>query len=177
MKKIFILIMVSISVSIHLYAQSTTNMVSSEIKFSIQNAGLTVNGALSNLSGEINFDPAKLSSSSIDVSVPISSIKTGIEMRDSHLKKEEYFNAAKYADIRLKSSFFVLRNEQYIGYFMLTLKGVSKNITIPFTASMQNGLLVLVGEFTLDRLDYKVGGKSLVMGNEVKVKLLVKVKQ
>jgi polyisoprenoid-binding protein YceI len=60
---------------------------------------------------------------------------------------------------------------------MLTLKGVSKNITIPFTASLQNGVLMLVGEFTLDRLDYKVGGKSIVMGNEVKVKLLVKVKQ
>lgn len=176
MKKIKMILIVFAFV-IKVTGQNTTTIVSSEIKFSIQNAGLTVNGSLSNLRGEINFDPTKLSNALIDVSVPVSSIKTGIDLRDSHLKKEEYFNAAKYPDIHIKSSFFVLRNEQYIGYFTLTLKGISKNITIPFTASLQNGVWVLAGEFSLKRLDYKVGAKSLVMGNDVKVKILVKVKQ
>ncbi len=157
--------------------KAQSQVVSSSIAFAIQNTGLTVNGTLSGLKGEINFNPEKYASSVIEVSVPVSSLKTGIEMRDTHLKKEEYFDANKYQEISLKSSFFGKRNDQYLGYFVLTIKGVSRNVTIPFSALSQNGLLILEGEFTMDRLDYKIGGKSLVLSNQVKVKIKVIVKQ
>lgn len=175
MKKI-ILAFIFLLIFGSLKAQQAISIVSSELKFSIQNAGVTVNGTLSGLKGEISFDPEKYTTAIIDVSVPVSTIKTGIAMRDAHIKKAEYFDAAKFPEISLKSSFFGKRNNQFIGYFMLTLKGVSKNVSIPFTATIQNGLMVLEGEFAIDRLEYKIGGKSLVMGNEVKVKIKVIVK-
>src|ERR1700759_210948 len=71
----------------------------SEVKFTIKNFGLNTNGTLSGLKGTINFNSSNLSASSFNVTVEVNTINTGVDMRDSHLKKEEFFDAEKYQNI------------------------------------------------------------------------------
>src|SRR6476620_10065302 len=71
----------------------------SEIKFVIKNFGLNTSGSLTGLKGTINFDPSNPAASSFNVSVDVNTVNTGSDARDNHLKKEEYFDVAKYSTI------------------------------------------------------------------------------
>ena len=61
----------------------------SSIKFKIKNLGISVTGSFTGLKGKIQFDPANLGKSSIEATVEASSVNTGIDLRDDHLRKEE----------------------------------------------------------------------------------------
>ena len=52
-----------------------------------------------------------LPASSFNVSVDVNTINTGVDSRDSHLKKEEYFNAEKYPTINFASTSIEKSNE------------------------------------------------------------------
>ena len=59
----------------------------------------------------------------------------------------------------------------YEGTFALTLKGTTRTVAIPFTFSEEGSTGTFNGQFTLNRLDYKIGGKSFLMGNDVTLKI------
>src|SRR5436309_520942 len=137
----------------------------SEIKFTIKNFGLNTTGSLNGLKGSIVFNPSDLASSSFSVSVDVNTINTGIDTRDSHLKKEEYFDAEKFPTINFVSTNITGNNNAYTVTGKLTMKGVTKVISFPFTTQNENGSLVLTGNFSIDRKDFGVGGSSAVLGN------------
>ena len=145
----------------------------SEVKFTVKNFGLNTSGTLSNLKGTIQFDPSNLSSASFNVSVDVNTINTGISMRDNHLKEKEYFYTEKYSTIRFVSTGVKPANDGFILTGQLTIKGVSKDISFPFTAVTQNGGMLFTGNFTIDRKDFDVGGSSAVLSNSVDISLKV----
>jgi polyisoprenoid-binding protein YceI len=165
-----------LSVSNFLWAQNQQQISESSVRFSIKNAGLLVEGSLGEVSGSIQFRPETAKQSKMAVSVKLNALKTGSELRDKHLKKKEYFDADMFPEITMVSKFFGVTETGYKGYFVLSLKGVSKDVVIPFTYTLQNQIGVLTGTFVLNRLDYGVGGKSIVMGDEVQITIEVKLK-
>jgi len=133
-----------------------------------------VNGSLSGLAASVDFDPENLVKSQISASVKVNTIKTGIDARDAHLKKGEYFDAASFPKIEMASTSFTKNSgDNYIGKFNLTIKGKTKNISVPFTFSESNGKGSFKGSFSINRLDFGVGESSFVLSDEVKVKLLL----
>ena len=145
----------------------------SEVKFTVKNFGLNTSGTLSSLKGTIKFDPSNLSGASFNVSVDVNTINTGISMRDNHLKGKEYFYTEKYSNISFVSTGVKPANDGYILTGQLTIKGVSKDISFPFTAVTQNGGMLFTGNFSIDRKDFDVGGGSAVLSNNVDVSLKV----
>jgi polyisoprenoid-binding protein YceI len=145
----------------------------SEVKFTVKNFGLNASGTLSSLKGTIQFNPSNLSNASFDVSVDVNTINTGISMRDSHLKREEYFYTEKYPNISFMSTEVKHANDGYIISGQLTIKGISKNISFPFTAVAQNSGMLFTGNFIINRKDFNVGGSSAVLSNNVDVSLKV----
>ena len=145
----------------------------SEIKFTLKNFGLNVTGHFSGLSGTIQFDPSNLSASSFNVSVDATTVNTGVDMRDNHLKKDEYFNTAKYPAINFTSTNITGDANGYTVSGHLTIKGTKKEISFPFTAARQGNGFVLSGNFSINRKDFDVGGGSAVMGSNVDVSLKV----
>lgn len=147
---------------------------SSKVSFKIKNAGITVNGTFGDVSGTVDFDPDNHVKGKMDVNIQATTINTGISARDNHLRKAEYFDVAKYPQINMKSRFFGKNKDgSFTGYFTLSMKGQSGNVTMPFTATEKDGKITFKGSFTLDRRDYKVGGNSLIMGDEVTVDIEV----
>lgn len=145
----------------------------SEVKFVIKNLGINTNGTFSGLKGTILFDPSKLSTSSFNVSVDVNTINTGIDMRDSHLKKEEYFYAEKYSNISFASTGIKSSNQGYTVTGQLTIKGITKEISFPFTAITQNNGMLFTGNFSINRKDFNIGGGSAVMGSNVDISLKI----
>lgn len=173
MKSVLSLLIVLLSTS-SIYAQSYKTVDSkSEIKFTIKNFGMNAGGSLSGLKGTINFNPSNLTASSFNVSIDVNTINTGVDMRDNHLKKEEYFNAAKYPAINFVSTGITGDQNGYTVTGHLTIKDVTKNISFPFTAASQNDGMLFTGNFSINRKDFHVGGGSAVLSSTVDVSLKV----
>ncbi len=140
------------------------------VTFTIKNFGINTKGEFKGLKGTINWDAANPANSSFNVSVDVNTINTGIELRDNDLKKESYFNATKYPTINFIST--AVSSGSVTGN--LTIKGVTKQITIPFTAtSSENGYL-FEGNFSINRKDFGVGGGSFALSGHVDVALKVR---
>ena len=145
----------------------------SEVKFTVKNFGFNTPGSLKGLKGSIKFNPSDVASSSFNVSVDVNTINTGVDARDSHIKKEEYFNAEKFPVISFSSTKIAKEKDSYIVTGNLTIKGVTRPISFPFTVQNQDNGLVFSGSITINRKDFNVGGSSAVLSNSVDVSLKV----
>jgi polyisoprenoid-binding protein YceI len=156
----------------HTFAQTKQQVSSSKITFKIKNAGIYVDGTLSGLEADIQFDGKNLKNSKMVASVKTSTINTENNGRDKHLKADDYFDVAKYPKITFATSNFAeSQSGNFIGYFDVTIKDKTKKVTIPFTFKNNT----FSGNFTINRLDFGVGSSSMVLGNEVKVSLEIVV--
>ena len=162
---------------INLFAQSQTYTptdAQSSVMFKIKNFGITVDGSFTGLSGAIQFDPNQLSSSKFEVTVNTASIDTGIELRNKHLKKEDYFDVKTYPQMKFISTKIESgAGEKFTITGKLTIKKITKEIKFDFTASKNATGYKFEGEFPLNRRDYNVGDSSFSMADDLKVFLTV----
>ena len=139
----------------------------SSVQFRIKNFGFNVTGTFTGLQGVIRFDPNNLAACHFEVSIDAKTINTGIDMRDKHLRKTEYFDVENYPQIKFSSVKISpsTKSGTLFIFGKLTIKNVTKDISFPFTAvPAENGYL-FKGEFKLNRRDFKVGGGSTVSDN------------
>lgn len=155
------------------FSQSQWEVTSSTVTFAIRNAGIEVDGQLGGFSGTISFSPEELSASRMYASLETSTIDTGIGARDASLRDEEYFDAASYPRITMKSTSFRKSGDRFIGVFTLKIKGVSKQIEMPFRFEEANGQATFTGSFEINRLDFGVGESSWLMSDDVTISIKV----
>lgn len=176
MKKISFFLVTLLCLSYSIYGQNNLKIKSSTVTFKIKNAGFYVDGYLKGFEGKVLFSKNALSGSSIEASVKTETINTGNKSRDNHLRKDDYFNAEKYPKISMKSKRFAnSQSGDFIGYFDLTIRDVTKEVKIPFTYKESNGIGTFKGNFTINRRDYNVGGNSMVLGDMVIVDVEIEV--
>jgi polyisoprenoid-binding protein YceI len=150
--------------------------VSQDITFKIKNAGLTVNGSFDGWRTELKFSPDKLGTSHLKATVEVNTIKTGIGLRDKHLKSDKYFDADSFKTITVESNKLYIKGTDYAGMFSVTIKGVTKEIEIPFQFNQFADEAEFKGHFPLNRLDFGVGSKSMTMADELEVNIVIKAK-
>jgi polyisoprenoid-binding protein YceI len=150
----------------------------SAIRFVIRNFGINVEGTLTGIRGEIVFDPAQPGRARFDVTVQAASIQTGNRMRDDHLRKKDYLDVERHPEIRLRSTSVIAGADP--GVFtlagVLTIKGVARDIRIPFRAVPEGDGFRFKGEFRINRRDYGVGGSSISLSDELTIYLEVSVR-
>lgn len=152
------------------------SLVSSEssVRFTIANAGLDVNGHFLNPHGQIKFNPGNLAASSMQAWVEPLTIRTGISMRDKHLQGREYFDSKRFSKIEMKSkSFAQISRNKFTGTFDLTIRDITKEVKIPFTATVKNGRKIIKADFKINRLDYQIGEKSMILSDDVLIQLII----
>ena len=147
----------------------------SKVKFVIKNFGINTDGILNGLTGDIKFDRNDLSHSSFNVQVDSKTINTDIEARDNHIRKEEYLFVEKYPVINFISTKISKTNTDDWLYMFgkITIRGITKSVKFPFKAIEKDGGILFEGEFTLNRRDFQVGGKSISLSENLNVNLSV----
>lgn len=146
-----------------------------QVKFSIGGPFGTVHGKLSGLKSTILFDEKNLAASSISASVDSKSISTGIGLRNRDLQKEKYLNSEKYPLLSFRSDKIQKSSTGYNAIGSLTIKGVTKQIEIPFTFSEKGNAGVFKGGFTIKRQDYGIGNPGGSIGSTVTIDLEIPV--
>ncbi|TAF64201.1 MAG: YceI family protein [Cytophagales bacterium] len=159
-----------------LQAQTHWKPQKGSVSFTIRNAGFNVDGQLYGMTASVYFDLQNLQSATISASVDVNTLETGITARDKHLKAADYFNVAQYPTIRMKSvSFLHKGGGQYVGTFDLTIKGTTKTVQMPFSFQESGSNAIFSGSFEINRLDFGVGDKSMVLDDKVKVSISLSV--
>ena len=90
-----------------------------------------VRGRFTALEGKVWYDPANFQTAKVELQIDPASIDTGNEKRDSDLRGEEFFDVAKYPQIRFVSK--KVEGDATSGLKVtgdLTLRGVSKEVVL-----------------------------------------------
>lgn len=169
MKKFFILIAV---ISAACANTLTAQTARTSITFEIKNLGITTGGSIGGLSSKVHFNPANLAASTLEATVDVNTINTDNSSRDEHLRSEDFFDVARYPKITLRSVAFRHRSgSNYTGTFTLTIKDKTKPVEIPFTFLDKGNTVEFKGTLKINRLDYGVGGSSMVLSDDVTVNI------
>ena len=91
----------------------------------------TPSANFTDIQGVIKVDNAKPANSSVEVTIPISSVNTNVPALDKEFQEEAWFNAAKYPNITFKSTKVETtdsKNFKITGD--LTVKGVTKPVVL-----------------------------------------------
>ena len=130
----------------------------STLVFASNYQGEVFTGKFGGFNTTLSFDPAKLDTSKLDVTIQLAGTQTGNSDRDDTLKTSDFFNVAKFAQARYTATKFrSLGGNQYAADGTLTLRGVAKPVTLTFTWT-PGAQPVLSGKATVKRLDFGVGG-------------------
>ncbi|OTG82722.1 polyisoprenoid-binding protein [Acinetobacter sp. ANC 5054] len=98
----------------------------------------TPSANFSDIQGVINVDNAKPSNSSVNVTIPLSSLNTNVKALDEHLKTADFFDAEKYPNITFKSTKVqAISKTKYKITGNLTIKNVTKPVVLDAVLNKQ----------------------------------------
>jgi polyisoprenoid-binding protein YceI len=157
-------------------AQVKITVTKSKITFQIKNLGIMTGGSIGGLQAIVQFDPAHLNTSLIEATADINTINTDNDTRDTHLKSEEFFDLEHFPKITMKSvSFKHKSGDNYVGLFNLVMKDRTRQFDVPFTYTETGNTGAFKGTLKLDRTDFGVGSKSMILSSDVTVIIEVTV--
>lgn len=119
--------------SASVFAQSwTLDKMHSQLNFGVTHMGInTVEGGFKSFSATVTSSKDDLSDAVIELTADVSSLNTGVDPRDNHLKTADFFDAATYPTFTFKSTSFTHTDgKNYVLTGDLTLHGVTKSVTL-----------------------------------------------
>jgi polyisoprenoid-binding protein YceI len=154
-------------------ADYTVQPTASTLGFSDTFQGEAFNGHFGQWTAAISYDAANLAASKFDVEVALASVKTGDKDRDGALPGSDFFDIAKFPKAHFVSTGFHQSGAQVIADGNLTLRGVTKPVSLNVTFKPQGKGATLDVTGTVKRLDFGVGtgdyADTSVIGADVKI--------
>lgn len=143
----------------------------SEVTFRATSRLMNAEGRFHRVSGDVTVNPQDFSTTKITLSIEAGSIDTGIGMRDSHLRSEDFFDAKKHPAITFESQRVEGSGRRANVYGQLTIHGVTREIEVPVEVALSDVALTAKGEFVVNRRDYGMNYDSFwnPVGNDVRV--------
>ena len=146
----------------------------SEVTFSYQQMGVSLNGEFNEFNGSLNFDTENPQSASATVSIPLASVDTGSAEGDEEVAGKAWFNLQDFPTAEFESTNITpLDDGSFEVSGNLSIKGTSKPIVFPATFSEGDGQAKFEGKFTIQRGDFSIGegmwAKHDIVANDVTI--------
>lgn len=153
----------------------------SEVDFTILHMSLSkVHGRFGNLGGQIVWDQADPAKSSVNVTIDVSSVDTGVGPRDNDLKSANYFDVAQFPTASFVSTSVAKTSSGLTVNGNLTLHGVTKPVVLQVEGPM-GPVKGMGGKMhagfsattTIDRTAFGIGAKTpaAMLGDEVQLSI------
>jgi polyisoprenoid-binding protein YceI len=134
-----------------------------------------VKGTFPKVSGTLLLDEKNMAKSSVDITIDAASVNTNNEKRDAHLQSPDFFDVAKFPTVTFKSKTVAKTAQGYSVVGDLTMKGVTKTVSIPFTLvgpkehpMMPVYMVGVEGSLMVNRRDYNINyGMAAMVGESV----------
>jgi polyisoprenoid-binding protein YceI len=103
----------------------------SEVDFAITHMSIDkVHGRFGNVNATVQYDPADVTKSTVNVTIDVTTVDTGVQARDNDLKTANYFDVAKYPQATFTSTSVAGNGSHLTVNGNLTLKGVTKPVVL-----------------------------------------------
>ncbi len=159
----------------------TPDPAHSEVDFTVKHMSLSnVHGRIGNIKGSITLNEADITKSSVSITIDVTTIDTGVSMRDNDLKSANYFDVAKFPTATFTSTSVSGSAGHLTVTGNLTLHGVTKPVTLDVEgpAGPINGMGGKQHEgysatVTLRRKDFGIGAKApeSMLSDEIKLSI------
>jgi polyisoprenoid-binding protein YceI len=154
----FLLLFISSLAAVPVLAADYVQAPGSALTFASKYQGDVFVGRFPGFSTTLSFDPEDLSSAKLDVAIPLTDADTRNPERDETLLGSDFFFISKFPQARFTATTFrSLGEDRYAADGTLSLRGLSKPVTLTFTWTA-GARPVLTGKATVKRLDFNVGG-------------------
>jgi len=156
----------------------------SSAQFSVRHLGIsTVRGAFTKVSGKVEYDPADVSKSVVDVTIEAASVDTRVEQRDNHLRSPDFLDVAKYPTITFRSKRVESAGAGKLKVTGdLTIHGTTKTVVLDVEGPSaplddHHGHLHMGASATttINRQDYGVSGVPVMVGNDISITIDVEM--
>jgi polyisoprenoid-binding protein YceI len=170
MKKALVLAVIAfISTSVFAQTKWTVDAVHSSVKFTVTHLVISeVEGSFKKFDGSITAAKPDFTDASINFTVDVNSINTDNEMRDKHLKSDDFFNAEKFPAMTFKSTGFKkLTANKYALSGNLTIRDVTKPVVfnVVYGGTVKDGYGNTKAGFkataAINRFDYNLKWNAL----------------
>lgn len=151
--------------------------------WSLRHVVSKTSGTFSDIKGKIMIDADNLANSSVEAKINMASVNSSHAKRDDHIKKADYLDVEKFAEMTFVSKKIVAKsNTEGVMTGVLTMHGVAKEMTFPFKV-LGFGTDPWGGERTgfeahtsLKASDFGYGWgvkKDAPLGDEIEITLLI----
>ncbi len=121
------------------------------------------------LKTSISFDEKNPGEAKIVATIDATTVETGNESMTAHAKEPNVLDTEKFPVIKFESSAVRKTTSGYEVTGKLTLKGIIKEITIPFTFENE----IFSGKFSILAKDFNITREGAVPSGEIKIELTV----
>src|SRR3984885_15854846 len=141
-----------------------------------------VTGRFTDFDLGVVYDEVDITKSSVNTTIRVASIDTGIADRDKDLRSDGFFDADKFPTITFVSHRIEKKDGKIIAHGTLTMKGVAKEIDLPITPAGEfqlpnngNKIIGFHASMKLNRRDYGITWEhqalATFVGDEVTVNI------
>lgn len=116
----------------------------------------------------IDLDPERPETGKISAVIKTGSATAGSAERDSYLPQSDWFDVSKFPEARYTSTSIRKENGGYIADGNLTIKNVTRPVTLRFTLTPEADLMRAKGQTNLMRNQFKLGLGDWANENYVK---------
>ncbi|MGA3058329.1 MAG: YceI family protein [Candidatus Limnocylindrales bacterium] len=164
----------------------TLDPAHSEIEFAVKHMMVTtVHGQFRKFTTEVDFDEEHPERSSVVAHIDASSVETGMEARDAHLRGADFFDVATYPELVFRSTSIERSDDGYKIHGDLTIRGETRPVTLDaeiggVVPNMQGGRRA--GFSAATKISRKAWGLTwnvametggMLVGDEIKISLEV----
>jgi polyisoprenoid-binding protein YceI len=150
------------------------DLAQSALTFKATSRVVNADGRFHRFGGEVRVDPRDPTSARISITIDAASIDTANTKRDNHLRSPDFFWAERHPIVTFESVRAPRGDAGLAIVGQLTVRGVTREITVPTTVSVTAEGFEAQGEFELKRSDYEMSYQSVLnpVGDVVHVKFL-----
>ncbi len=155
----------------------------SSVNFEVRHLEISkVQGTFDTFEGKIDIDPMTKQIKKFEGEIEIKSVNTKNKKRDTHLRSDEFFDAKKFQ----KGSFVMKKFQDNKLYGDLTLHGITKPVVFDaavygpsITPSNKKEFMALeiTGEISRKDFDIGMGFANVIVSDQVKVSILLEVRE
>jgi len=151
--------------------------------FSVRHLGIsTVRGEFSKVTGTVQYDPADVTKSVVDITIPATTFNTNVEARDRDLRSANWLDVEKFPNLTFKSTKVESAGQGKLKVTGdLTIHGVTKSVVLdvegPNTVTDPRGNAHMGAGATtkISRKDFGLTANPMAVGDEVQITLDVEL--
>jgi polyisoprenoid-binding protein YceI len=149
-----------------IHAADPVRISGTDVRFTVTKLGFAdVVGHFREFNADIQYDPSRPEQSFVRWRVRVASVETGERDRDRSIQSPDYFAATQYPELTFESRAVRAVGDRRLNVTGdISIRGVTKSITVPVAITEEHGRRTFVTDFELDRYDFNVRG-GRVMGN------------